>query len=125
LLAVNLLVVLLITGGFALYARSRGWSGWWALVVGLQAGFLTGTLRDLSDPLAAASVVAAMIMWQRHRRWLAAAFLTVAVLAREPMALAVVAIAVETAVSAWRARGRRGALRPIVRRAWPAVVVPA
>lgn len=69
LLVINVLVVLAITGGFAVYARRRGWSGWWAVAVGFLAGFLTGTLRDLSDPLAVSSKLAGLLMWQRGRRW--------------------------------------------------------
>ena len=57
-LAINLLVVLAITAAFAAYARRRGWSGWWALAVGLTARLLLATMRDLSDPLAAASMLA-------------------------------------------------------------------
>jgi hypothetical protein len=124
-LSLNVLVVLLITAGFAVYARERGWSGWWALAVGLLAGFLTGTLRDLSDPLAVASTLAGLMLWHSRRRWWAAALLTVAVLAREPMALAVVAVALDAAVRWWRGRGRPGALGAILREAWPPVVVPA
>jgi hypothetical protein len=124
-LVVNLIVVLAATAGFALLARRYGWSPWWALAVGLLAGFLTGTLRDLSDPVAVASMVGGLLMWQRRRRWWAAAFLSVAVLAREPMALAVVAVAIDELVQWWRHRGEPGAVRTAVREAWPAVVVPA
>jgi hypothetical protein len=125
LLAINLLVVLGATGGFAVYARRQGWSGWWALAVGLLAGFLAATLRDLSDPLAVSSMLAGLVAWQRGRRWWAAALLSVAVLAREPMTLAVLAIAVDAAVDWWRTRRAPGALRRAARHAWPAVVIPA
>lgn len=125
LLAINVLVILGITAGFALYARGRGWSGWWALAVGFLAGFLTATLRDLSDPLAVAGMLAGLIMWQRGRRWWAAGLLTVAVLAREPMILAVAAIALDAAWRWWRAGHTARGLRHAARQAWPAVVVPA
>jgi hypothetical protein len=125
LVAINVLVVLGITGGFGVYARRRGWSGWWALAVGFLAGFLTATLRDLSDPLAVAGMLAGLMMWQRGRRWSAAALLTVAVLAREPMMLAVAAVAVDAAVGWWRTRREPGALRRMARKAGPVVIVPA
>ena len=125
LLVVNLVVVLALTGGFAIYARRNGWLPWWSLAVGLLAGLLTGTLRDLSDPLAVAAMVAGLVMWRRGTRWWAAALLTLAILAREPMALAVVAVGIDAAVRGWRGRGEPGALRRATRVAWPAVAIPA
>lgn len=125
LLAINVLVVLTLTGGFALYARRLGWSGWWALAVGLLAGFVTATLRDLGDPVAVAGMLAGLILWQRRRRWWAAALLTVAVLAREPMTLAVAAVALDAVIRWWRAGHEPGALRRIAGEAWPPVLVPA
>ncbi len=125
LLAINLLLLLGITAGFALYARRRGWSGWWALALGLMPGLVLATMRDLSDPLAVASMLAGLLMWQEGRRWWSAALLTVAVLAREPMMLAVLAIALDAGAGWWRARPEPGSLRRAMRRAWPAVVVPA
>jgi hypothetical protein len=99
-----------------------------AVCVGLLAGFLTGTLRDLSDPLAVSSMLAGLLMWQRGRRWGAATLLAVAGLTREPMMLAVAAVAavaVDAAVRWWHARHEPGAMRRVARNAWPPVVVPA
>jgi hypothetical protein len=124
LLAVNLLAVAAVTAGFATYAHRRGWSGWWGLAVGLMAGLLTGTLRDLSDPLAIASVLAGLILWRERRRAWAALLLSVAVLAREPMLLAVAAIAIDAAMRWWRARGTPSAGSRILREAWPVVAIP-
>ncbi len=124
-LVVNVAIVLALTAGFAIYARSRGWSTAWAVVLGLLPGMLLAPLRDLTDPLATACVVAGLIAWTRGHRWLAAAFLAVAVLAREVMVLAVVAVAVEAAARAWRTRAVSGSARAIVRECWPAVVIPA
>jgi hypothetical protein len=123
-LAINLIVVLAITGTFAAYARDRGWSGWWALAVGLTPGFLLATMRDLSDPLAAASMLAGLLAWRRERRWLAGALLTVAVLAREPMVLAVVAVAIDAAFGWWRSRSEPHNLRRTVMRVWPVLLIP-
>jgi hypothetical protein len=124
-LAVNVLVLLAITAGFASYARCRGWSVWWALAVGLMPGLVLATLRDLSDPLAIASMLAGLLLWQRGRSWGAAGMLSVAVLAREPMTLAVVAIAIDAVAAWWRSRREPQAIRRAVSRAWPAVAVPA
>jgi len=125
LLIVNVLAILGITTGFAVYARSRGWSTWWALAIGLQPGFLLATMRDLSDPVATASMLGGLLMWQLRRSWWAAALLVIAVLAREPMTLAVVAIAVDAVARWWRSRREPGAFWRAARNAWPAVVVPA
>jgi hypothetical protein len=127
LLIVNLLLVGAITVGFTIAARRRGWSSWWALAAGLMAGLLTGTLRDLSDPLAVASVLAGLLFWQRRRRWAAAVAFSVGVLAREPMVLAVVAVALDAAIAALaaRRRGEPDAARARLREAWPVVLIPA
>ncbi|MBV9838573.1 MAG: hypothetical protein JO156_10650 [Solirubrobacterales bacterium] len=124
LLAVNLIVVLALTAGFAIYARRRGWSTWWAVAIALMPGMLLPVLRDLSDPLAAASMLAAVLMWRSGQRWPAALALSVAVLAREVMMVVVLALAAEAAVRAWRQRAIPGAWRSAASRAWPVVVVP-
>lgn len=124
LLGLNVAAVLAITGGFAVYARRRGWSCWWALAIGLMPGLLMPTLRDLTDTLAIATMLGGLLAWESGRRWWAAAILAVAVLAREPMALAVVAIAIDAGGRWWRTRREPAALRRAGRHAWPAVVVP-
>lgn len=123
LLGVNVVVVLAATIAFALYARRRGWSGWWALAIGLLPGFGFAVLADLSDVLAVTAMLAGVIAWRDGRRLVAAGSLSVAVLAREPMMLAVVAIALEAVLDA---RGPRiaGRLRDAWRTAWP-VAIPA
>jgi hypothetical protein len=125
LLAVNVLIVLGLTGWFAAYCRRRGRSTLWALALGLTPGILLATLRDLSDPLAMASVLAGMLLWEQRRRAPAAALLTVAVLSRETMIVAVVAIAIDAALRAWSRRDQPGSLREIASEAWPVVLVPA
>jgi len=124
-LAINVLAVVGITLGFALYARRRGWSGWWALALGLMPGLVLATLRDLSDPLAVAAMVGGLIMWQLCRRWWAAVLFTVAVLSREPIVVAVVAVAIDAAVRWWQAREDPTAFRQALSATWPVVVVPA
>ena len=125
LLAVNVVIVLGFTGWFAAWCRRRGRSTLWALALGLTPGVLLPTLRDLSDPLAIATVVAGILLWEQRRRAPAAALLTVAVLARETMIVAVVAVAIDAAVRAWSGRGEPGSLRKVAREAWPVVLVPA
>ena len=124
-LILNAVAVVLITAAFSLYARGRGWSGWWGLGVGLLSGLTTGTLRDLSDPIAITAMLAGVLCWQQRRRWLSAALLTVAVLAREPMGLAVAGIAAEGAVVWWRGRGEDGLARALAAERAPVVLIPA
>jgi hypothetical protein len=124
LLAVNVIVLLALATGLALYAYRRGWSTTLAVPVALMPGLLLPTLRDLSDPLATATLVAGLLLWRDGRRWPAAIALSVAVLTREVMLVGVAAIAVEAAVRAWRARADRG-WRPIVSKVWPVIALPA
>jgi hypothetical protein len=117
--------LLATTAGFAIYARRRGWSTLWAVAIALMPGMLLPAMRDLSDPLATAAVLAGLLLWSSGRRWPAALALTVAVLSREVMMLAVVAVAAEAVVRAWRGRDVAGTWRGIALRAWPVVVVPS
>src|SRR5581483_6090903 len=124
-LAVNVLVLLVLTGGFALYLMRRGYSTIWAAMLGLLPGLLLATLRDLPDPLAIACALGGILAWTGDRRRLGVALLVVAVLTREVMMAAVLALAGQAALQAWRARDQPGCARKIVREAWPAVVLPS
>jgi hypothetical protein len=123
----NVLVVAGVTLGFSYYCQARGWSAWWGLALGLLTGFVVGTLRDLSDPLAVASTLGGVLLWRQGRRWSAGLLLALAVLAREPMLLAVVAVAVDGVIDAWRTAERgpwlRAARRVVIERG-PVVLIP-
>ena len=123
LLSVNVLALLAITAAVAAYARTRGRSVWWGLAIGLTPGLVMGTLRDLGDPLAITAMLGGLIAYERGRRWPAAMLLTLAVLAREPMIVAVAAVAVEMLAGLWSARSASETRRRVTR-AWPVVVVP-
>jgi hypothetical protein len=125
LIAINLAAVLALTYAFARYARSRGWSGWWALGVALLPGLELATLRDLSDTLAVATMFGGFLAWRRDRRGWAAALFATAALTREPMALAPLAVAIEAAARGWRARHSRGEVGRVVRHVWPVITIPA
>jgi hypothetical protein len=125
LLAVNVLLLLAVAAAFAIYARRQGWSTLWALPVALMPGMVLATARDLSDPLAMAGLLGGLLLWRAGRRWPAALALTVAVLTREVMMLAVVAVAAETCVRGYRARATAGAWQATASRAWPVIVIPA
>ena len=122
LLLINVIVVLGATIAFSLYARRRGWSGWWALGLGLLPGFGFAVLADLSDVLAVTTMLGGMIAWGEGRRRPAAVLLTVAVLAREPMMLAVVAIGLQELLAARPSGpGLLARVRAAWSTAWPAV----
>ncbi|MHB1833913.1 MAG: hypothetical protein ACYCXW_03010 [Solirubrobacteraceae bacterium] len=123
-LAVNVIAVLGLTLAFAVFCRRRGWSVWWALAVGALPGLLMPTLRDLTDPLATATMLGALLAWRSERRWVAAVLLTISVLSRETGAVAVAAILVEALIGCVRARRDWRAVFAVVRRAWPPLVVP-
>jgi hypothetical protein len=125
LLMVNVLAIVGVTAAVALYCRRRGWSCWWALAIGLMPGLLMPALRDLTDTLGTAAAVAGLLAWYSHRRWWAAALLSVAVLSREPLCLVAVGVAVESGVLGWRLRRDRPGLRRLFARSWPPVIVPA
>jgi hypothetical protein len=106
LLLLNVAAALAATAAVAVFARTRALSGWWALAIGLSPGVVLAVLRDLSEPLAIAGLVGGLVAWRMRRPWVAGGALTAAVLAREAMVLAVVAIAVE---AVWRRLARRDA----------------
>ena len=123
-LGINVAAVLGTTFAFSLYARDKGWNPAWALAVGLMPGFLMPVLRDLSDVLAMACMFGALLAWERGRAWLTGALIAVAALSREPMALAILAIAIDLAGRGYRARSDRSQVRAIIRHGWPAIVIP-
>ena len=124
-LAVNVWSLLGLTAAVATYAAHRGRSSLWALALALMPGMLLPVFRDLSDPLAVAALVAGVIWWRDGRRWPAAIALTVAVLTREVMIIALVGVTAEAAVRAWHARRESHGARGVARRAWPVIVLPA
>ena len=125
LLAVNVLVLLGLTVAFAIYVTRRGWSALWAIPLALMPGMLLPVFRDLSDPLATAALVAGIVWWRDGSRWPAALALTVAVLTREVMIVAVVGVAAEAAVRGWRARHLSFGARLVAGRVWPVIALPA
>jgi hypothetical protein len=95
----------------AFLLAQRGRSQWWALIVPI-AGF--ETLTEATPELFSLALVGTgVVLWQRGRRGSAAAVLSVAVLTRETMLLAVVAIAL------WELAHAAGDVRARVRRVLP------
>ena len=124
-LIVNVVAVLALTAAAARYAQGQGRSPAWAIIVGLSPGLVLATMRDLSDPLATAAMLAGLIAWQARKRWAAGLLLALAALAREPMILAAAAVAVEAGWSCAQQWRRPSALRGAVTAAAPVVLLPA
>ena len=122
-LAVNLIVLLAFSTGIAIYLAGRGWSTLWAVPLTLMPGMLLPAMRDLSDPLATATLVAGMLSIRHERRWWAAAGLTVSVLTREVMVAPILGAAAWFALQAWQRRAH-GGWRHVLIRAWPPIVLP-
>lgn len=117
-LAVNVIVLLALAIGVAVYLRGRGLSPNWAIAVALAPGMLLPTVRDLSDPLASAAVLGGLLLWRSGRRWPAVLALAVAVLTREVTIVVVGAVALHALVVAFRTHSWRQTLS----RTWPIVV---
>jgi len=101
LLIINLAAVAGGTYALALLLRLRGASPVFAALYGLAPGLYIAVKHDLSEPLAYALVLAALVAWwwddDRQRPWLVGAIFALAVLTREstylfPLALAVAAL---------------------------------
>ncbi len=122
LLLLDVLAVLGLTAGAAVFLRAEGRSGWWALAIGLSPGLVLALLRDLSDPLATAAGLGGLMAWRRRRAGIATLLLTLAVLTREPMVFAPLAVGVEALLGGGRAV--RGRLLTRLRPALPVILVP-
>lgn len=115
LVLVNLVAVLVIAVLAARLARDRGRTPWLALVPALWAGYVVGVAEDLTEPLAGALVLGALVAL-RGRRWAwAAGLLTAAALTRETSLLvagAVLAVALLPSVRRLAGSAEEGAVVP-------------
>lgn len=88
-LLINYAALIAIGGLGAAHAIRAGHAPEWGLLFALWPGFLVSLTRDLTEPLAAALLLAALLV---RRPWLSALSLSLAVLARETMLLAALAL---------------------------------
>jgi hypothetical protein len=96
LVLVNLLAVVVIAVLAARLARDRGHTPWLAVAPALWAGLVIGVAEDLTEPLAAALLLGALVALRTGRWAWAAGLLTAAALTRETSLLvagAVLAVA--------------------------------
>jgi hypothetical protein len=123
LLLINLISLFGLTAAVCVYARRLGRHPAWALVVGLCPGLLVATSRDLSDVLATTTMLGAF-MCVRRDRWWAGLLLSISVLSREPMALAIAAVGLELGWRGVRMLPSASQIVGLIRRSWPALVLP-
>lgn len=115
--AINLLAVVLSTLLLAAFLGRRGRSPWLALVSGLSIGMVAGTLNDVSDPLAAALLLAGLVFWIDNRTGPALLALTAAVFARDLYALPLAGVAA-IEVARWRWAAWQWLVPPAAFAAW-------
>lgn len=124
LLLINVIVILVAVALGSWWAATHGRSPYWGLSLGLTPGLVLGMLRDLSDPLATLVMVGGLLAWRMDRRVVAALLLSLAVLTRETMIIAVAAVGLEVAWRVLHATSQESA-RNLLRTSWPLVVAPA
>jgi hypothetical protein len=106
LVAVNVMLIGVLAGLSARLALDHRRSPWWGLVVAGYPGFVYSVAFDLTEPLAAALVLAAVLALERRRPWLAAAALTGAMFTRETSLVLALGVG---AAWCWRRLRPRGA----------------
>jgi hypothetical protein len=118
LVAVNIASLTLVAWLGGLLARSYRRTAAWGLLVAGFGGFITSLGRDLSEPLTAALLLAALLALRRERPLAAAVALTGAALTRETALLLPAAMLL---CAAWRCARQRRLPRPAD--AWPLLPV--
>jgi hypothetical protein len=94
LVLVNYAALLVLAYVGALLSRHFGRHALWAVLIPLYPGFVHSISRDLSEPVACAFGLLAILMAVRGRYALCATILTCAILTREPFLLLAVALAI-------------------------------
>jgi hypothetical protein len=118
LLAVGLASFVAAAAAAAWLGVRRGRSGWESLFVAANAGLLYSAAHDLAEPLCAALLLGGLATYIAGRRAAALACFALLPLAKEPLALLAVAIAVW---EVWRNHARVRSVLPLVCTLLPAV----
>lgn len=118
---VNVAAMIAIGCAAVALARDLGRGPWLALVPALAAGYVVGVAEDLTEPLAGALLIAALLALRRRRFAWAAAALTAAALTRETSLVLAVAVGVVAVLPTLRRRigGEPGPVPP-----WWVAAVP-
>jgi hypothetical protein len=110
--ALALILVNAVAVAVAMFAGTRiaadaGRNAYWGLVLAVPACLPISLGRDLTEPVAWAAILVALVLVQRDRLPLAALALTVAALARETSLLVVLGFGAAAAWQLLRGRGRQ------------------
>jgi hypothetical protein len=105
---INVLALGAIAALGGIFAQEAGRHALWGLLLAGYFGFATSLTRDLTEPLAAALLLAGLLAYRRQRLLAAAGLFAVAALTRETALVAPVALAVTRLVAMARRRARPG-----------------
>jgi hypothetical protein len=94
LVLVNFAALLVLAYAGALLSQHFGRHALWAVLIALYPGFVHSISRDLSEPVACAFGLLAILFAARNHYPLCATFLTCAILTREPFLILAVALAI-------------------------------
>jgi hypothetical protein len=106
--AINVLSLAAIATLGGLFAREAGRPALWGLLLAAYFGFATSVARDLTEPLAAACLLAGLLAYRRRRLPAAAGLFAFAALTRETALIAPLALAVTRLAGIARRRIRPG-----------------
>ena len=101
LLLINYLGVIAIAWLGARIAMHFDASAWWGLLFALYPGFLMTISRDLSEIVACAFLLGAVLAYLQERPYLGASLLTFAILTREMAVIVAIALLIRRKWSAW------------------------
>jgi hypothetical protein len=100
------LAAIAVLGG--LFAQEAGRHALWGLLLAGYFGFATSVARDLTEPLAAACLLAGLLAYRRQRPLAAAGLFAFAALTRETAVVAPAALAITRLIAIGRRRARPG-----------------
>ncbi|HEX3749435.1 MAG TPA: hypothetical protein VHW06_02640 [Streptosporangiaceae bacterium] len=105
---INVLSLAAIATLGGLFAQEAGRPALWGLLLAGYFGLATGVARDLTEPLAAALLLAGLLAYRRRRPLLAAGVFAFAALTRETAVIAPVALGITRLIGIARRRTRPG-----------------
>ncbi len=95
---INMIALGLLSAVIGLFAIRAGVSAWFGLAVGLLPGLVMAAVRDLTEPVALATLAGALWLREHAPPWAYGSALALAMLGRESLAVIVVALLVLDAV---------------------------